>query len=145
MKANAIENVTVNIDFSDLIDIVITHPVSGEDLISPITGNPATVRAYSAQSDEYKKVNNRALNSKISKRNTTPTAEQLDSTGTKMISDLVTELLNFDGIELKGEGINLNNLHLRLAENKWFKDQLDLGIADNALALKQSLTEQKAT
>ena len=127
----------MKISLSTTADIVIVHPATGEDLINE-NGKPITVTVFGSQSDEFKKAKNKALNKRMMNVGKKTTAETAEADGIDLLVACTKSFNNFAKVEFSNGVVDVKDFKKAYTDDSWFKDQVDAGIANNALFMPAS-------
>ena len=127
------------IAFNDTAKLVIVHPSTGEDLTQD-NGSAMSVTIYGVQSSQYRTAKNEALNKRMARRSGQATAEQIESDALELLAKCTD---SFNGLDIGDGLLDVKDAKRVYRENPWLKDQVDQGMADNALFLQTDSVKKK--
>lgn len=122
------------IAFDDTADMVVIHPVTGDELQQE-DGSPMTITLYGAQSKQFRQAKNAAVNASMSKRGKAATAEQSERNAMQLLADCTAA---FNGLDLGDGVLSVDDAADIYMDNPWLKDQVDEFIASNVNFLRRS-------
>lgn len=116
------------IAFNDTADMVVTHPVTGEELPGK-TGEPQTVTLYGVQSKHYRKAKNILMDTTAGSNRKKVTSEMLDHSGAELLASCTVA---FNGVDFGSGELDVAKAKAAYVDHPWFRDQVDQFMADNA-------------
>jgi len=120
--------------FKETNDIVIVHPVTGDELLND-DGKQLIVTVYGSQSPKYKQAKARALDKSLQRQGKLTNANKITAEAAELLVSCVKSLSGFEGkvdFDQTAPKITMDTLKSVLLEVPWFSDQVDLGIGDLA-------------
>ncbi len=135
----------ISINFSDQIDLPIRSPLDDEPLAHD-DGKVVSVTIKSSQSKEYQTAKNAILNKRLRKKGKKDimSAEEIDTGTSIMLAAVTVSYNNFEGVDFGvGEMIVKDCVdHYDEPKLRWFRDQIEEGVAANELFMQKASTKR---